>query len=549
MPTRGNLSFQIGSAAEAGRVLRYWFGRDAQVRVFSPDAWLILGVTLVWYACAYALNDSPSWHAGGNAGWLQWWDQSLYHRAAGELAQGELKPNPYWIGYPALGAIFYHLLPRHPFLIPDLAMVLAIVAVFYAAARLYLTRIEAVLMVYIFIWFDSYIRDECLVIPWNTLPAYTAFFVSIYLLALRPRAPRLSHFVLCAGLAGVAALSRPTETVALGLVFLPALVRLRYWKERVVAAGCLAGIMLVAAGLILLINEHLYQALTSPYIAGESGKMNGANLGVKAYQFFADSLFLTGDGALPGGPRPPSLLSRYPEFLFVLPGLLFLLRERGWGAAGLVLAIGFTLGFYLLYVPFDNPPYAWSYGQWHYVAWIFPWLGLAAYLTFRQSFRHLPRAWFLAALALPLITTLAIGFAAAPWGWATPEAGERLKLTTSFDAETYTVKLRAFAGGRVDDLRLVFRRPPPYNGTDASTVHLVNVDVNGQPQGDMVDCMTSQENTTYHFTFLAHDLVLHAGDEIEVRFKVKEAPEVTRAELETIRFAPLQAWRDNFDFL
>jgi hypothetical protein len=538
--------FRIGSAADAGNVLRYWLGRDGQVRVFSRDAWLILGITLIWYAIAYALNDSPSWHAGGNAGWLTWWDQGHYHQAAGELARGELRANPYWIGYPAIGAMFYHLLPRHPFLLPDLAMVLAIVGVFYAAARLYLSRFEAVLMVYVFIWLDSLVRDECLVVPWNTLPAYTAFFVSIYLLVLRPRTPRVSDFVLCAGLIGVATLARPTEIVALGLVFVPGLIRLGGWRERAVALGCLAGILIAVGTTLVLVNEHLYHALKSPYIAGESEKMNGANYGLKAYQFLADSLFLTGDGALPVGTRPPSLLSRYPEFLFVLPGLLFLLRERGWAASGAVLAAGFTVGFYLLYVPFDNPPYAWSYGQWHYVGWMLPWLGLATYLTFRQAFRALPWRLFLVALGLPLAATLVVGFVAVPEGWAAPGEGTGLSLTTNFTDGIYTVKLRALASCRADDLRLTFLRPPPFYGTEVSTVHVVHVFVNEKPERDMTDCMTSQENATYHFSFLAHNLVLRAGDEIEIRFQVREAPELARAELETIRFAPLQAWRDNF---
>lgn len=531
--------------ADARNVLRYWLARDERVRVFSRDAWLILGITLVWYVIAYALNDSPSWQPGGHEGWLAWWDQGQYHLEAGELAHGELKPNPYWIGYPALGAVFYRLLPRHPFLIPDLAMVLAIVGVFYAAARRYMSRLEAVLMVYVFLWFDPFLRDECLVVPWNTLPAYTTYFVLIYLLALRASPPRLGHFALGAVLAGVAALARPTETVALALVFLPPLVRLGSWKERAAAAGCLGIAMLAVVALTAAINEHLYHALKSPYIAGESGKLNGANYGVKAYQFFADSRFLTGDGALPAGTRPPSVLSRYPEFLFVLPGLLFLLRDRGWAAAGGMLAAGFTLGFYLLYFPFDNPPYAWSYGQWHYVAWIFPWLGLATYLTFRKAFGVLPRRLFFAALGLPFLVTLVVGFAATPCGWATLDAGDRLRLTTNFAAEVYTVKLGVLENCRVDDVRLVFRRPPSVYGTEVSTLQVVRIFVNGRQQQDMVDCMTSQENATYHFSFLAHDLVLRAGDEIEIRFQGKEPPVLARAELETIRFAPLQAWRDN----
>ena len=534
----------LNVALESSGVLRFWLGRDEAVRVFSRDAWLVLAITVVWFAIAYALNDSPSWNSGGSPGWLVWWDQGQYHKAAAELAHGELRPNTYWIGYPAIGAVFYNLLPRHPFFVPDLAMVLAIVAAYYAAARLYLTRIEAVVLVYLFIWFDPCLRDDCLVVPWNTMPAYTAFFVAIYLLVLRPGPAWPGHFALCSGLAAVAGLARPTEMAALGLVYLFALGRLANLRQRVVAAAWFVAVLIGVATTLVALNEYFYHGVQSPYIAGESGKIQASRYGVKAWQFFADSVFLTGDGAIPAGTRPPSLFSRYPEFLFVLPGLFFLLRERGWAAAGAMLGVAFTLGFYLLYVPFDNPPYAWTYGQWHYVAWIFPWLGLATYLTFRRAFQALPRRVFIATLALPLVITVAVGFAAVPVAWATPEAGDGLRLETQTEAGAYTITLHVLENCRVEDVRLVFHRPPPFYGTDVSSLQWVRIAVNGVAQRDMVDCMTSQENATYHFSFLAHGLALRAGDEIEVRFKTKKAPELARAELAAIRFAPLQAWRD-----
>jgi hypothetical protein len=80
------------------------------------------------------------------------------------------------LGYPILGVPFYWLLPRHAYLIPNLAMVVAMVGIFYAACRHYMGRLEGLALVCVFIWFDSFLRDECLVIPWNTMPAYARFF-------------------------------------------------------------------------------------------------------------------------------------------------------------------------------------------------------------------------------------------------------------------------------------------------------------------------------------------------------------------------------------
>ena len=537
---------RIGTRADAVRAVRYWFSRDPAPRVFSPDAWLVLAATVAWYATAYLINDSvPSFDAHTNLGWLGWWDQGHYITEAAELAQGQVRPSVYWFGYPALGAPFYWLLPRHPFLVPDIAGVLAMVAVFYAACRHHVTRIEAVLLVYVFIWLDSFLRDGCLVIPWNTMPAYTAFFVSIYLLVFR-RESRVGHFIACAILAGIAMAARPTEIAALGIIYGVALFRLARPRERASAAAVYGLVVAGMAAVTLSLNEHLYQAWRSPYMNGETAKLHAANYGLKAWQFFYDSVFLTGDGALPEGTRPPSLFSRYPEFLFVLPGALYLVQRHGWAAAGVAISILYTIGFYLLYVPFDNPPYAWSYGQWHYVAWMLPWLGLAAYLSVRQAPWTLSRGLWVTAFLLPLVGALVLGFVAEPLASATLQTSDKMRLAASFDEGVYTVLLRADEPGRIEDVRLVFDRPPAFGGTEASSSSRVHVAVDHVEQAGMRDYMMSQENAKFHFTFLAHGLDLRAGDEIEISFKVRQAPEVARAELAGIRYAPLQAFRDYF---
>lgn len=540
---------RLGSARDAWRTLRYWLGRDPAPCVFSRDAWLVLAVTVVWYAAAYTINDQrPAFDAAGaHQGWNIWWDQGQYLVQTTQLAHGEVKPNVYWIGYPAVGALFYWLLPAHPYLIPDLAAVLAIVAVFYAAARAFMTRLEAAVLVYIFIWFDSFQRDLCLVPPWNTIPAYAAFFICTYLFVFRREPLRRIHFIGCAILCGVAVLARPTEVVALGILYAAGLTRLPGWKQRAAMATVFCLMAGAAAVILLGINFHLYQSWRSPYMAGESGKINVANYGLKAWQFFYDSTFLTGNGAWSSDDKPPALFTRYPEFLLLLPGLLLLGRRFGLAAAGLLGAIFCTLATYLLYVPFDNPPYAWRYVQWHYVAWIFPWLGLATYAGLREGWRELPRWPFVGALVAPLFVGVVLGFGPTRLGYATKNVSDRTTVAEHQDASVYAVVVKCLAPCRAEDLRLAFTNPPPFDGTDAANVGRIHVFLNERRLSQMVDYMESQDGDTFHICFLAHSLPLKAGDTVTVRLDVDtHRPALASVELVGIRYAPLQAIHDYF---
>ena len=540
---------KIGSRSDAVRMLRYWTSRDPAPRVFSRDAWLVLAVTVVWYAVAYAVNDQrPSFDASrAHQGWNGGWDQGQYLLQTTQLAHGEIKPGVYWIGYPALGALFFWLLPAHPYLIPDFAAVLAMVAVFYAAGRTLMSRLEAVLLVYVFVWFDSFLREVCLVEPWNTIPAYAAFFVCIYFFVFRREPLRLAHFGGGAVLCGVAMLARPTEIVALGILYAAGLARLAGWKQRVGAAAIFCGIAGLAGAVILGLNLHFYQSWRSPYMGGELGKVNAANYGLKAWQFFYDGTFLTGGGVWPTGARPPALFTRYPEFLLVLPGLFLLVRRNGMAGAGFVGAILFTLGFYLLYIPFGNAPYAWSYSQWHYVAWMMPWLGLATYAGLREGWRYLPRWRFAGALLLPLALAVVLGFRASRCGHATRDVSDRMAFTTSQEPGAFVIEVECLAPCRAEDLRLNFSLIPPFNGTQASNVPFIHVLRNEHPLAQMADYMESQDKDTFHISFLAHGLPLKAGDRLTVRLDVgTHRPALASAELVDIRYAPLQALRDYF---
>jgi hypothetical protein len=212
-----------------------------------------------------------------------------------------------------------------------------------------------------------------------------------------------------------------------------------------------------------------------------------------------------------------------------------------------VAAIFYTLGFYLLYIPFANPPYAWSYSQWHYVAWIIPWLGLATYAGVRAGWRAMPRGLFAAALLTPFALALVLGFDTTRCGFATKDISDRIVLATSQEPATFTIVVKCLAPCRAEDLRLNFSVPPPFNGTEAASVRSIHVFLNDHRFNQMVDYMESQDGNTFHLSFLAHSLPLRVGDRITVRLDVgPHRPALASAELVDIRYAPMQALRDYF---
>jgi hypothetical protein len=537
--------FTTSSWDDARRAARYWLGRNAgETRLLGPDMLGVLVVTVIWYLFSYILNDSTP--SVANPGWWVWWDQGHYYQTTSDLAHGELKPSVYWFGYPVLGAPFFRLFPRHPYLIANIALTLTMVGALYAACRVYLSRLEGVLIVYVFVWFDPFLRDECLIIPWNTLPAYAAFSLCIYLLILKPGPGRLIDFKICAVVCGLAMFARPTEMLALACIYLFGLLRFKTWKEAAWAAGFLGCVGAVVAAVTFGLNYHFYQQLDSPYMGSESRKVTMTNFGLKLYQFVFDPEFLTGNGVVPPATRTVSLMTRYPEFLFIVPGALFLLRDRGWVAWGLILGIAIELGFYLCYSPFNNPPYAWSYGQWHYIGWVLPWLGFVTYLSIRQAFFRLPRLTFFSALLLPTFFACLVGFKAVPVASATAQSDEGLHLQTNFEDGLYSMNLTVLAPCDIDEIRLLFLKPPSFNGTEVANLSLMTVSVNRVDQPDMLQRSISQDGNTFHVSFLACGLKLKAGDAITIQFRVREAPELQEAQLVGVACAPAQSIRDYF---
>ena len=298
------------------------------------------------------------------------------------------------------------------------------------------------------------------------------------------------------------------------------------------------GVACAAAALITVsINLCLYGHVSSPYMGQEGPKFSAANYVLKIYQLFCDGTFLTGEAALRQDDNTHAVIERYPILLYLLPGVIYLVRSVGLKMIGLPLAIVASVGFYLTYSPTANPPYYWSYSNFHYLWWMVPWLLFFTYLSFRRAPFTLPRGLYGATLGLPLAFFLLISFKAVTVA-ASDSAENPLPLTTSYQNQTYTANLIVPKAPNIMDIRLEFAKPPSYPGTSVDSAPKTGVSVNGKPEHYMADYYMSQTGNTFDFSFLAHGLPLKPGDHLTLVFNNTEEPKLLQVSLRDVVFAP-----------
>ncbi len=506
----------------------------SQISLFDRSTLVLLVVTAIWYLAAYLGNPlTPGNNPVSPLGWMAWHDQNDYYQSTVHLAQGKIEPSDYWIGYSLLGVPFCGLMPKHPFFVPNLIFTLFMVGTFFASCRHFMGRMEAWVLVILFIFAERFMRDYSLVVPWNTLPTYAALYLSAYLLLFR--VPTLCQFALCAAMGGLAVAARPAEVLPLAAIYLASLPRLGSW--RMVLTGLLffgiAGA--IAGGINFGINLHLYGALNSPYMVSEKGKFHPGHYGLKVYQFLSDGSFLTGPATFPSTLRPRALLEAFPYFALMLPGVLFLIRRMGYPGWGLPSAIVITVAFYLLYTPFSNIPYFWSYKSYHYVWWMIPWLAFFTWLTFRQAIFHMPFRLFAGALVIPPVAFLFIGFKTVPLASWSPTRDE-ISYLSSYDERTFVVNFVTPGKGHPLDVRFEFSRPPSFHATDAESGRKIKVWVAGRCLNYMSDFMPSQHGNTVDISFLSRSRIPWPGERIVIAFTETDEPVVSEVSLQEAKF-------------
>lgn len=322
-------------------------------------------------------------------GWWGWWDQSQYLRSAHALARFDLTSAVHWypLGYAVLGAPFERLMPMHPFLLIDLACLLASFAGFVAFARGCGFPALPAVAAFLFGALGSASIRENWIIPWTTTPTSAAIWLFLalcvrHLGAIRneARRPRFRR-VLWIGMTAVSVpLFRPTDLVvpATGLLLMLGW-SLRDRSLRLADPPALllgAAMLLVPYGLLYLL---IYGPHPSEYMV--RSRVIGFRLGELPFKTFV--LLIS---ARPWFPFGNGLLERLPWMalgfagMALLPGLPSRTARRG--MTMLAVTMLSYMAMFFSYVDL-LPSGLWYYDNVHYFMWLLPGFVLFALLLLR----------------------------------------------------------------------------------------------------------------------------------------------------------------------
>ncbi|MBE7213040.1 MAG: hypothetical protein INR65_18665 [Gluconacetobacter diazotrophicus] len=245
----------------------------------------------------------------GNTLWWSWWDQGRYGKAAIAWAHGWTSPDWHWYlpGYPLMGAPFVGVTPADPFLIPDLACLLAVLGICVGLGRRLLDAGRwsvplgcAAFVLAVDLWTPE-MRDW--VIPWTTTPEAVGFLGAVLAVAGLPGAGRRVR--LRAALAGV----------GVGVV-----------------AGCRPAdgaviLLAVCGGVLLLLPRRRWLGTAVAVALGAAGPLALVGVAYWLVWGFQPSLYLVISKGI--GFEPRQLLLRWVT-LVIDPGVVY---PRGRGIA------------------------------------------------------------------------------------------------------------------------------------------------------------------------------------------------------------------------
>ena len=317
--------------------------------------------------------------------WTGWADQHHYMRAAQAWASLNFDPirHHYPPGYPMMGALFMHLIPQQPFLVPDmLCSAVALVLFTRIARRLCpgMPHVEAVsALCFIACTAIGKTSVDLWVVPWTTTAAAPVIFACL-LAALRYCTSLAAMDIAFMGLAvGLCAAIRPSDAALLLLVCAPfcaaRLAATRPPPRRAVlhAAALAAGL---ATGLIPGITAHVVT----------HGWSLGGYIGGSASTGFEWRLIPFRWVTLVIGPRPlfPQGSGMAATFVWLLPGIagvgLAVAGAQGRPAFANALVAAVLCAYWAMYLSYrDLQPYGlWRFSNIHYFKWVLPFLGLWA---------------------------------------------------------------------------------------------------------------------------------------------------------------------------
>ena len=387
----------------------------AALRRIPDRAVLAIGTALLVFSYVVGMLHNqarPGARALYPEGWWGWFDQGRYLRSLRAFAALDLRPSEHWypLGYPLLGVPFASVLPRDPFLLVDLACLLASFAGFVTFARRCGIGAAGSVGAFLLGTVGSQSLRENWVIPWTTTPACAAIWLFLALCvrhlgaaADEPRAGRWRRLLLAGMLGSLIGLFRPSDLLlpAVAAVLLGAwALHDRTWRWADPPPLLLgAALPLVPYGLLYL---RIYGAHPTPYM------LNSRGMGFRFGELPMKTVLLL-ISPRPWFPSGSGLLMRLPWMAAGFAGMLLLpgLEPRT-ARRGLTLLTAMMLAYMALFFSYVDllPSGLWTYKNVHYFKWVMPGFALLGVVLLRALRRRPRRAPILALLAVVLVSAV-----------------------------------------------------------------------------------------------------------------------------------------------
>ncbi len=348
---------------------------------------------------------------GPTDGWWAWYDQGKTLEAVigWRMHAPSIANQWYQPLYPASGALGLALTPGRPFLLPDLAGLVASFLLFVPLAGLLgIGRLAAIAVFLLINLGEARILDNW-IIPWNTSLTTPLLLLGL-LSAAKVATGGAGRLAWAAGFGvamGLIPALRPTDLLALVPGALVAALALAVPRRRAGGgAAAVAKIAFAAAGgfvpafaVFLLLYVPIFGLHPSPYMVMSS--QTGFDWHLLPLHWVT----------LVVGPRPlfPNVAGMIEVFWWLAPcfaGLVAVLltglRSGRMGSRRVhLIIVGGIVPYWCLYLSYRDlhPPGLWTYNNFHYFMWTFPLLGLYGVLLLKICGVGLRAAWRGGALA------------------------------------------------------------------------------------------------------------------------------------------------------
>ncbi len=474
----------------------------------SQDYYLIALMAIVAYFIGYLLYPAtPGNQEAYFMGWFGWCDPGWYLKSAQAMAHWKLSPETYVypLGYPLLAVPFLKFLPRHPFLIPNLFFSIGIVLVFYASCRKLISKVESVVLTIFLIILSAFTSTKAiaggliwfntLIVPWNLIPVFFAAYLSVWLLIFNKANFRTLWIVSLAIALGF--FCRPPDVLFLGIIYLAGLIDLKSLKEKIQGVMILIFPCFLVLLIVLISKWVIFHSLLSPY------DITARNVGFGLYDLPFKFYLVFFDGSPICGYKELMLLPQMPWLLLCIPGIMLLAKNTNAKVWFLIASIVVCL---VIYISWNGQisSNTFYYHGYRYFMWVFPWLGLCAYLTLTRSFRGVGKWKTIVGILVGVMFALIIGWNETIVATISPNS----KQSVGEVSELYDLNSRRFsseislsAPASADGIRIVFSKSPSINMLISAQWHIFSLVIDGKKQALYRDYNLYQSDNTVYVSF------------------------------------------------